>query len=69
MITMKEIGKNLKFAREEKEITVYNVEKDIGIKHQSLYNYENGKQEPSIIQCIKLSEYYGIELEKLIFLK
>lgn len=68
-ITMQEMGKNLKYAREEKGISIYKIEKELGISHQNMYNYENGKIEPSIMQIIKLAEYYEISIEKLVFLK
>ncbi|MBR2870522.1 MAG: helix-turn-helix transcriptional regulator [Clostridia bacterium] len=67
MITMKQIGENMKYIRESKKISVYTIEKEIGISHQNLYEYEKGKREPSIMQCIKLSKYYGIDLNSLIF--
>lgn len=63
---MEEIGKALKFAREEANKSVYEIEKELKINHQSLYNWEKGKQEPSIKQCIKLAQYYGITLNELV---
>ena len=68
-ITMQEVGKNMRYAREELGISVYKIEKDIGIKHENIYRYESGKVEPSIMQIIKLAEYYNISIEKLVFLK
>lgn len=68
-MTMKEIGENLKQIREEHNKSVYDIEKDIGISHVSQYKWEQGKNEPSIISCIKLAEYYGISLDSLIFFK
>lgn len=63
---MKEIGENLKEARKESKKKIYEIEKELGINHQSLYNWENGKQEPSILMCYKLAEYYGVTLDYLI---
>lgn len=69
MITIQEIGENLKYIRENKNISVYKIEKELGISHQNLYKWEKGQSEPSIMQCIKLSKYYGITLDELVFLK
>lgn len=63
---LKKIAENIKNAREDKKISVYNVEKHTGIKHQSIYNWEQGKQEPTILNCIKLADYYGISLDELV---
>ena len=67
MITMKEVGENLRKTRQLKNISPYKIEKDIGISHELQYRWENGKTEPSIINMIKLAEYYGISLDELIF--
>lgn len=63
---MKKIGENLKAIREENEKSVYDIEKEIGISHQSLYKWEKGEREPSIIACIKLAEYYKCSLDYLV---
>jgi len=65
-MNMETIGESLKEIREKNEKSVYDIERDIGIKHQSLYNWEKGKQEPSILMCYKLAEYYGVSLDYLI---
>lgn len=66
MDIMKEIGESLKEIRETKKYSVYKIEKETGIKHQSLYKWEKGEQEPSIIACIKLAEYYEVTLDYLV---
>ncbi len=66
---MKQIGKSFKEIREQKNISVYQIEKDIDIKHQSLYKYEQGEREPSIIACIKLAAYYNVTLDYLLGLE
>ena len=63
---MKEIGQNIKYTREEHKKSVYDIEKDIKISHQLQYKWEKGESEPSIINCIKLADYYGITIDELI---
>ena len=63
---MKKIAENLKYIREEKNISVYDIEKDIKISHQNLYKWEKALSEPSIVNCIKLADYYDISLDELV---
>lgn len=64
---MKEIGKNLKELRQMNEYSTYDVEELTGIKHQNISRYENGQNEPSILQCVKLADLYNCSLDELIF--
>ncbi|MBE5754147.1 MAG: helix-turn-helix transcriptional regulator [Clostridiales bacterium] len=61
-----ELGNNLKTAREESGKKVYDIEKATGIKHEQIYRWESNKNVPSIIQCIKLADFYGISLDELV---
>ena len=63
---MENIGKNLKFNRENAKKSVYDIETDLGISHQNQYNWEKGAREPSIIHCVKLADYFGISIDELI---
>ncbi len=63
---MKKIGENLREQREKLKKSVYDIEKELGLSHQSQYRWETGKQEPSIVTCIKLADYYGISLDELV---
>lgn len=63
---MKKVGEYLKFNREQANKSVYDIENDLGISHQNQYNWEKGAREPSIMQCVKLADYYGITLNELI---
>lgn len=60
------VGEYLKEAREKAEKSIYDVEKELGINHSQLYRWEKNVVEPSIINCIKLAEYYGISLDDLV---
>ena len=63
---MYNIGENLRISREERNKTVYDVERDLKINHTQIYRWEQNKNEPSIMQCIKLADYYGISLDDLV---
>ena len=60
------LGENIKNAREQAQKTVYDVERDIKINHSQLYRWESNQNEPSITQCIKLADYYGVSLDELV---
>ena len=66
MEIMKKVGESIKLARMERNKTVYDIEKEVGLSHQSQYKWESGETEPSIVSCIKLAEYYGITLDELV---
>ncbi|MBQ7339344.1 MAG: helix-turn-helix transcriptional regulator [Clostridia bacterium] len=63
---MKKVGENLKLTRVENNKSIYDIEKELKISHQNLYKWEKGQSEPSIINCIKLADYYGISLDELV---
>ena len=65
------IGQHLAAVRERKGLTqekvVADIGEDIGAKNaQSISNWERGRQKPSIIQLLKLSNYYDCDLDHLI---
>lgn len=60
------IGEHLKYSREQAKKTVYDVERELSINHSQLYRWEANKNEPSITQCIKLADFYGVSLDELI---
>ncbi len=66
MLTLNEVGKNIKEMRETKGLSVYDLEKELDISHQNQYKWEKGKSEPSIMHCIKLADFYGISLDELV---
>lgn len=63
---LKEIGKNMKFAREQSGKDVYQVESETNINHSNIYRWENGQVEPKITQLIKLAQCYGITVDELV---
>ena len=60
------IGENLKASREESGKSVYQVEKETKINHSQIYRWEREENEPTISQCIKLADCYGIRLDELV---
>ena len=60
------IGEYLKEAREKCNKSPYDVEKETGINHASIYRWEKNENEPSIYQCIKLADFYGVSLDELV---
>lgn len=60
------LGQNLRIQRKIRNLTTYDIEKAINTTHQAISKWENNKSEPSIIQCIKLADYYNISLDELV---
>lgn len=65
-MTAVEIGSFLKKLRTEKGITQRNLAKDIGITHQAISRWENGKSIPDIDVLRILSEYYNISVDEIL---
>lgn len=60
------IGNELKESRIDAKKSVYDVERETGIHNSQIYRWEQNKNEPSISQCIKLADCYGISLDELV---
>lgn len=63
---MNKIGKNIKEIREQRQVNVYDIERNIGISHVLQYRWENGLSAPSIINVVKLADYYCISIDELV---
>lgn len=61
-----EIGKKLKDARMQAEMTQEKVAEEIQVTRQTISNWENEKSFPDIVSVIKLSNLYNISLDKLL---
>ena len=61
-----DLGYYLKESREKTQKSVYDVEKETKINHGSIYRWEKNENEPTISQCIKLADCYGITIDELI---
>ena len=60
------ISESLRITREESNKSVYQVEKETKINHSSIYRWEQGTNEPTISQCIKLADCYNVSLDELV---
>ena len=61
-----EIGNRLKNARVEMGLTQEQVAEEIGVSRQTVYNWENSKCYPDIVNVIKLSDLYSVSLDELL---
>lgn len=61
-----EVGKRLKEARMELNLTQEQVAEKLFVSRQTISNWENEKTYPDIISIIKLSDLYSISLDKLL---
>lgn len=62
---MKMIG--LKELRKQKKLSQLKVAMDLSISREALSYYENGKRSPDIDMLVKLSEYFNVSIDYLIF--
>ena len=62
----KQLGMNLKRAREKAELTQNRVSNAIGLNRSCLAYYECGKTTPTIFTLIKLAKIYNVNLLDLI---
>lgn len=60
-------GKNLRYLREKQQFTQDEIAPLIGFTKSTWSNYENGASQPSLEGLIKISNYFGISLDELIF--
>lgn len=59
-------SKSMKETRENNNLNQVELAKLTGIKQQNISRWENGTAVPSIINCIKLADFYGITVDELI---
>ena len=62
----KQLGMNLKRAREKAKLTQNRVSNAIGLNRSCLAYYELGKTTPTIFTLIKLAKIYNVNLLDLI---
>ena len=55
----------LKQLREINKYTLYDIEKNTGIKRETYNNYENGKTEPKLETLQKLADFFGTTVSYL----
>ena len=60
------VSQNLKYLRKRSGITQEQMANKIGIKRSLLGAYEEGRADPRLNNLLKISEIYGISVDKLI---
>ena len=60
------IGKSLKQARENENLSQRKLAQQTGINQQSISRWESGQRLPNILDLIKLANYYKISIDELI---
>ncbi len=61
-----QIGKQLKDARKQSDLTQEDVAEKLNVSRQTISNWENEKSYPDIISIIELSDLYSISLDNLL---
>ncbi len=56
----------LKQHRLMRKLSQSDLARETGIKQQCISYYESGMHSPSIDDCIKLADFYGISLDELV---
>lgn len=64
-ITLKRLKEEMRI----KNITAYKIAKETGIKKQSVYNWINGKQEPTISNFAKICKFLEVSADYLLDIK
>ena len=68
-MTMKDIklifAERLKELREEKGISIRQLEKEVGISNSVLSRFENCKVDAKLYQVVELAKYFGVSTDYL----
>lgn len=60
------LSRSLRIARAERNIDMKDVAKVCGVTIQSVSNWENGKNTPSLTKLCALSNFYGVSVGQLL---
>lgn len=61
-----DIGGKIRDGRVQAELTQEQAAEKLGVSRQTVSNWENGKTYPDIISVIKMSDLYGVSLDRLL---
>lgn len=61
-----DIGKHLKFARNNAGLTQPQLAQKIGVTHAAISFWENGINIPNVKDCIKIADVLHISLDELV---
>src|SRR4030042_509141 len=67
MLIVMKIGKNLRKLREEKGLSLRELQNEIGISHNTLGAYERDTVQPTIENYFKLIDYFEIPFNYLVY--
>ena len=59
-------SKNLSELRKEKNVSIKDLAKVVGVLPATISNWEKGKTKPNINHAIKLARFYGVSLSYLL---
>ncbi|MCL2062396.1 MAG: helix-turn-helix domain-containing protein [Firmicutes bacterium] len=54
------IGETIKDLREEKDISMRQLAKNLEVDIKTVWTWENGVKDPSAINIVKLADYFGV---------
>ena len=57
----------LKKLRKEKKLSQLKVAMDLSISREALSYYENGKRSPDVDMLVKMSRYFHVSIDYLVF--
>ncbi|GEP20210.1 helix-turn-helix domain-containing protein [Pediococcus argentinicus] len=60
------IANNLRFLRSQKKWSKEYLAEKLDVTRQSIAKWENGESLPDLINCVALSELYGVDLNNLV---
>ena len=63
---MSTFAANLKKIRKSKKISQRVVAQQLGYGYTAVANYESGRNEPSIDDLIKIADYFGVSMDRLV---
>lgn len=60
------IKDNLRFLRQKKDLTQKDLSVSLGVAHATINHWERGKTRPTFEHLVKISEFYGIDMNNLV---
>lgn len=60
------VGRNIRFLRESKKLSIESLSDDLGISPSGLYSYESGRTEPGGKMLVQLSSYFHVSTDALL---
>lgn len=64
---MNNFAHNLKAIREQAGIKIKHLSDETEINRETIYSWESGKRVPSLDNLVKLSKFFGVSLDQLVF--